>query len=267
MNWPLAIERNRAALVAVAAAVAALLGGGDGPVARSLRNAALALLRPAEAAARRLIVMAARGLKARLRPPRPIPSGLAAVGRASGSRPPAFPLFDRPKRYRPAGVILRPEPRAIPRIRTFWTPASTQPLVPPSAISIGSASAQPAVGAADRPAQPAPAPKPARPDPEALVEAARLRLRLQALQAALADLPRQARRLARLRARIQLRLEARRASAPKDGLWIAPRQPMRIGRPPGWRLRPGRAVDLVLRECHALAMDAVRPAALAADTS
>ncbi|MCA3563817.1 MAG: hypothetical protein IOC90_12360 [Methylocystis sp.] len=64
MDWPLAISRNRAALLAMVGAIAALLGGreaGAGWVARGLRNAALALLRPAESAARRLIVIAARG--------------------------------------------------------------------------------------------------------------------------------------------------------------------------------------------------------------
>jgi len=64
MDWPLAISRNRAALLAMVGAIAALLGGreaGAGGVARGLRNAALALLRPAESAARRLIVIAARG--------------------------------------------------------------------------------------------------------------------------------------------------------------------------------------------------------------
>jgi hypothetical protein len=54
MNWPLAIARNRTALLAIVAAIIALLGGREGgAISRQLRNAALALLRPAEAAARR----------------------------------------------------------------------------------------------------------------------------------------------------------------------------------------------------------------------
>ncbi len=63
MDWALAIRRNRAALLAVVAAIVALLGGRDAganPIARRLRSAALALLRAAELAARRLIVIAAR---------------------------------------------------------------------------------------------------------------------------------------------------------------------------------------------------------------
>jgi hypothetical protein len=229
MDWPLAIERNRAALLAVVAAVAALVGGSDGPVARGLRKAALALLRPAEAAARRLIVIAARGLAVALRPARPFPAGLAFAGRA-GARPPAFPLFDPPKLYAPAVVIV-PPPRGTPRIRTFWTSPFAQPVDPVA---------------------PPAAPTPGRPDWQAPVDAARLRLRLAGLSAALADLPRQARRLARLRAK----LEARAANGPR------PRQPLRLGHPPGWRQRPDREVDEVLRDCHALAREALR-----ADTS
>jgi len=246
MNWSLAIERNRAALVAVASAVAALVGGRDGLLARSLRNAALALLRPAEAAARRLIVIAARGVTARVRASRPLPPGYfgalarkADPARASGGRPPAFRLFDRPKRYRPMLAVVR-SPRGEPRIRTFFGAPSAQPIGP-----------QP-------PPSPA-APARARPDPDAPVDAARLRLRLAALQAALADLPRQAARLARLRAK----LHAMRANATDR----PPRSPLRLGRPPGYRARPARELDRVLRDCHALALDALRPAALAPDTS
>jgi hypothetical protein len=62
MDWTRAIERNRTALLALAAAIAALIGGrdGEGRIARGLRNAAMALLRPAESAVRRLIVISAR---------------------------------------------------------------------------------------------------------------------------------------------------------------------------------------------------------------
>jgi len=121
--------------------------------------------------------------------------------------------------------IVHP-PRGEPRIRSFWS----API--PAAFA------------------PTPAPAPparARPDAQAPVDAAGLRRRLHALQAALADLPRQAGRLARLR--------ARRAAAPK----LAWRTPLRPGRPPGYRLRLDREIDLVLRECHALALDALRP--------
>jgi hypothetical protein len=244
MNWALAIHRNRTALLAVVAAIVALLGGreaGAGGIARSLRSAALALLRPAESAARRLIVIAARGLAAP--PPRPRPlipgagpaaeaTGIATAGDGGGGlRGLAFRLFDRPKRY----AVLRALPRAagVPRIRTFW--GATQPT-------------------------PAPAPgkaRIARPDPAMPVAAGLLFVRLAALEAALADLPRQARRLARWRAREAAGREPMRA---RRGL--GPRGPLRFGPLPGWRSRAGRGIDEVLGECHRLALDALR-----ADTS
>lgn len=216
MDWALAIRRNRETLLCIVAAIAALLGGrSPDAVARRLRSAALALLRPAEAAARRLIVIAARGLVVA---PRPSPVFAAAsLGDAGASdRRPAFRLFDRAKRY--TLKVPAPPPRGVPRIRSFWGPPA-QPVVPPV--------------------------PPPLPDPDAPVDAARLRLRLAALERALADLPRQARRLARWRAR--------------QGAAAQPASPLRFGRPPGWRARPVREVDLVLRECHALALDALAP--------
>ncbi len=63
MDWALAIRRNRTALLAVVAAIVTLLGGRDAstsPIDRRLRSAALTLLRPAELAAPRPIVVATR---------------------------------------------------------------------------------------------------------------------------------------------------------------------------------------------------------------
>jgi hypothetical protein len=216
MDWPLAIERNRTALLAVAAAAFALLGGREasGPIARAVRSAVLALLRPAEAALRRLILVAARGLAPVARSVRPAPAIVAGAAPGAGPRMPAFPLFDPLKRFGPPPPI---RPLGIPRIRTFW---ASPALVPSS-----SPPAQPIV-------------LPQRPDPDALVDGGSVRLRLLGFERALADLPRQAKRLARHRAR------------------AIPRWPLRPGRPPGHRQRPGREVDHILRECHALAMDA-----------
>ncbi len=199
MDWSLAIDRNRSALLAVVAAIAALLGGagdgardGAGLIARRLRHAALALLRPAESATRRLIILAARGL---VLSPRPAPVFAGPIGSgAKAVRAPAFRLFDRPKRL-PRHIPLVP-PRGIPRIRSLFGP----PLVF---------------------SPPAPVP-PAKPAPSPLVEVGRLRRRLAALQRALATLPRQARRLARWRARVTprrspLRLGPLRACASGQG--------------------------------------------------
>jgi hypothetical protein len=237
MDWPLAIARNRAALLAVVAAIVAMLGGREGGlVARHLRNAALSLLRPAESAARRLIVIAARGLSAK---PRPAPVWRIAADAAPGPhdagaprrrRAPAFRLFDRAKRFRP---LLRPlKPAGIPRIRAFWGPAA-----PPTAPIVASPAA------ARRPA-----------DPDAPVDITLLRLRLGALERALSDLPHQARRLARWR--------ARRKPGQGGSHSGSPGSPLRLGHPPGHRARSGRDIDRVLRDCHLLALDA-----LASDTS
>jgi hypothetical protein len=232
MDWTFAIRRNRDELLAVVAAIVALLGGREaagGRIARGLRQAALALLRPAESAARRLIVIVARGLTVASRPAPAlgfagIAARAAAGGAGSPSRAPAFRLVDPPKRH--AFRLAPVAPKGVPRIRTFWPPAALW-----------------------RPAEPPRAVRPAPPPPDALADAARLRLRLAALERALADLPAQAKRLARWR--------ARRLARGKDG--PQPQRPLRIGRPPGWRERPTRDVDRVLRDCHALALDALRP--------
>jgi hypothetical protein len=48
---------------------------------------------------------------------------------------------------------------------------------------------------------------------------------------------------------------------------LPPKQPLRFGRPPGWRARTDRDIDLVLRECHHLALDALEEVASKPDTS
>ena len=75
MDWDLAIKRNSEALKGIIAELFAMLElAGLAPVARlprSLHNAVLRVLRPAESAVRRLIVIAARGLVVKLAPLRP----------------------------------------------------------------------------------------------------------------------------------------------------------------------------------------------------
>jgi hypothetical protein len=63
----------------------------------------------------------------------------------------------------------------------------------------------------------------------------------------LANLPRQARRFARWRARQRVRHHG-----------LRPRPPLRIGAPPGHRLTRPRAIDGVLTECNLLAHEALR---------
>ena len=221
MDWDLAIRRNSEALNGIVAALFILLG--DVAVARIpplLHRAVLRVLKPAESAVRRLIVIVARGLVVKLAPLRPMPKG-HMIGKGGGRSSSAFRLFDPRKNF----LELR-QPRVKyakhpPRILFFGDDSRVDALWPSP--------------------QPAPAPP-----PDGLVNAARLSRRLQALKLALDDLPRQARRLARWR--------LRRENVPS----LKFRSPLRPGPPPGHRKRPVHEVDEVLAECHGLARDALR---------
>ncbi len=171
MDWDLAIKRNSKALKAIIKVLFALLGldGADAAsrIPRSLHSAALSVLRPAESAVRRLIVMAARGVVVKLVPSRPMPVG-TVIGKGRGISPPAFQLFDPRKRVKPARAMK--VTRLRPRIH-FFPYDSLRPAPPP-------------VAAPELP-------------PDGLVSGERLHRRLQALKLALDDLPRQAKRLVR----------------------------------------------------------------------
>jgi hypothetical protein len=69
MDWNAAIERHRDTLKCILAALVAMAGLADGrtTLPRHLHRAVMRLLRPAEAAARRLIIAQARGLVVALR--------------------------------------------------------------------------------------------------------------------------------------------------------------------------------------------------------
>ena len=82
---------------------------------------------------------------------------------------------------------------------------------------------------------------------DGLVDGARLIRRLEALEAALADLPRQARRLVRWRMRQE------KSQNPSF------KSPLRPGHPPGHRRRAVHEVDELLSECHWLARYAAMP--------
>jgi hypothetical protein len=228
MDWDLAIKRNSEALKSIIEVLFALLGlDGTDAASRipwSLHSAVLGVLRPAESAVRRLIVVTARGLVVKVAPSRPMPKG-HRIGKGSGPSRPAFRLCDK--------RILFPElnnrrvkcAKNPPRIHVF--PYDTLVPIP-------------------RPAVVPP------PPPDGLVSAIRLTRRLQALKAALEDLPRQARRLARWRVRRE------NMKSPKF------KSPLRPGPPPGHRKRQIHEVDEVLANCHWLAWEAMR---LKPDTS
>lgn len=225
MDWDLAIKRNSTALKEIIAVLFALLGldGEDAAsrIPRSLHSAVLAVLRPAESAVRRLIVIAARSVVVKLAPSRPMPEGraMSKSGRLTRS---SFQLFDPEKRGAPLRV--RKFTRLVPRIHFFEYDPRVVALFP-----------------APRPVVELPPPA------DGLVNAARLTRRLLALKAALNDLPRQARRL--------IRWQQRRKASP----WPKSTTPLRPGHPPGHRRKPIHEVEKVLMECDGLAWEAMKP--------
>jgi hypothetical protein len=222
MDWARAIEINQSALTRIVATLFAMVGlamqGALPRLPRPLYRAALRVLRPAESAVRRLIVIAARGIVVKPYAPRPMPAGLALAGKG-GARA-SFQLFDARKRFgaRRAGRVFA---KVAPSIFVF----GASPLVPlfqPRLTRVA---------------------EPERDDGE--VGAESLSRRLRAIKMALENLPRQAQRLARWQARRD------RMADPKF------RSPLRPGWPPGHRKEPEREVDRVLKECHALAREAL----------
>jgi hypothetical protein len=226
MDWELAIKRNSEALRGIIAALFAMLGidGTDtvSRIPRSLHSAVLLVLRPAESALRRLIIIAARGLVVKVAPSRPMPKG-QMIGKGDGSRLPSFHLYDT-RKYFPELCQRRVKyTKYPPRIHFFGPGSQVDDLWP----------ARPPVAARVSP-------------PDGLVNAERLSRRLQVLKLALEDLPRQARRMARWRVRRDA------AKAPKF------KSPLRPGPPPGRRKRHIHPIDEVLADCHWLAWDAMK---------
>ena len=259
MDWNAAIEKNRQALKSVLAMLVAMAGlAGEGAtLPRHLHRAVLRLLRPAEAAARRLVVVAARRLAVpppalpRLRKPKPTSTILrngvgAGILMPPGFRPQAslsrtaphtlaLPLFDPLPGW---GGRHRPVARGVPRIS-----------VPGYSV-------------------PFPVPRP--PSPDDPVDARRIVLRLQTLGRVLDNLPAEARRFARWRCRTAVGVqngESRDAagaqSKSRDVAGAQNRKthgrlrrvwPLRPGRPPGWRRSSVHEVHEILNVTHGLAI-------------
>ncbi len=113
MDWPLAITRNQTALKRIVAALFAMFsaaaftsattGNAHGQPApanlpRSIYAAILAILRPAESALRRLIVIAAWDLVLKPGASRPLPANLQGFA-SNAARTPTFCLFDPLKHF------------------------------------------------------------------------------------------------------------------------------------------------------------------------
>ncbi len=271
MDGSVAIENNRQALKRIVAMLFAMAGMGFGgrlalpalhpPVTlpRHLRLVILRLLRPAEAAARRLIIAAARGLVVALppaRPRKPAPTaaepvlrrlGIAVTVSRDDLRRAAARRAAAMRAARPRGPSL---PLLDPLQRPFRPHRARRPAHAVPRISGPGFSLQSSFRAPRSPDDP--------------VDAVRLGRRLAALAAALDDLPGQAGRFARWRAR----RDVADALEKQGGGRFRRVSPLRTGRPPGGRLSrydPGaihprnvREVDEILAHAHALAMFALR---------
>ena len=219
-----AIDLNKTVLARIVAGLFTLLGLTQGAVLGripiELHRKIRRVLRPAESAARRLIVVLAMFVKVNSARAyaRPMPAGIVRTGQKK-SRP-TFQLFEPRQRF----FQKRARPKAAgagPRVRSFGD-------TPYRAIAY------------------APAPKPPS---DGLENAAHLVGRLHALKSALEDLPRQANRLARVL--------AQRQNSPD---WkVKLKTPLRPGRPPGHRQKPRQEIDGVLRECEWLARNVLPP--------
>ncbi len=245
MVWNFAIERSRARLVAVVLDLFAQIGLTQDEVvervSRPVYRKVQRVLRSAELALRRLIIAAARDVAVAPSPPRPVPgapkdSGQTeskAEGEGHGNpkrkRGLRFRLFDTPRRKDWGIPRGRKRRRIEPRIHVFdfdpRIPAFLRPQAPASA----------------------PSTEKARAIDDGTVSALRLCRRLLAAMDALEDLGRQARRYLRWRGKPLERRRPQRES------------PLRLGWPPGWRIRATHEVDEILKDCHWLARSALTP--------
>lgn len=266
------------------AADAAEMAAARPTLSRIRHRALLALVRPAEAAARRLVIALALAIPAapgaatpdepRLATPdvphrprrahmprQPVPgptilrdgTGTGIVLPRPGPGAAALPAWARCA-HEPAPIRILRLPLADParRIRVRRVAMRDLPRIwaPGSAVPF-------------RP------PLPPEPAPHDRLDATRLVLRIRALASALDDMPGEARRFRRWHARRAaeaaeaMRLAGRgpagATAAPAAGATRRHRRisPLRTGRPPGGRRRPTHEVHAILNEAHGLAFDAL----------
>jgi hypothetical protein len=243
LDWTLAITRNREALLRLVAALFALAGLIEGRalniLPRRIYRAVLLILRPAESAVRRLIIIAAYGLILAPRPSRPFPGSIPAG--AGQPRLPAFQLIDPLKRFSPAMMLAE-----VSEHHDFWTEDEDDE----EAEDWSEAGGKNILPRISLPGyfDPVFAP-PAQPLDAAFINASHLGRRLAALKRALENIPREAKRLARWQAKRSLVLANQSNAKP---IRLSAHRP---GRPPGFRLRATHEVDAILRECHGLMLD------------
>jgi hypothetical protein len=201
----------------------------------------LGRVKAAEAAVRRLIIIAARNIKVEPRPKRQMPKGLTrsrngtfqgkgngqADGRGRDRKPrrPTFNLFDPERRadFGHARRRRRKGPKVEPRVHVIYP---SNPNIP------WFLRGRPA------PPPPLPAPQPVEIVKDNTVSAKGLCRRLFAIMYALTHMESEAERYARLFAKP---IEERRPKRERA---------LRYGRPPGWRDKPTHEVHEILKECH-----------------
>ena len=274
VNWPRAIEKNRDALLRIVEMLFAMAGLAQNAVLpRHLRNSILRILRPAESAVRRLIILAARGVEVMLRPASPLrggrrskrsdadpgggnskarsrilpPPGSVALraplapGSSHGSRP----VLRTPSRGRlnAKGLASRPAatnepslPLLDPLKHFHFGPIRRKAKTFPRITWIGLT-------------DPTPIPDDWNPSPDDEIDAAPLLRRLRSLKHALDDLDKQALRLARWKARLKLFHALPHEQRGRRRLDV-----MRPGWPPGRRKRRIHEIDDILTNLHSLAI-------------
>ena len=207
------IEMKRGALELVVLTIFSIIGilpgGSVAALPRSVYLSALRLLRPAESALRRLIVAAARDVVLPSAEKKAVALRDFERG-ARDERGARFTLFDARKDFSDRAA----RPASMPQITVIG-------------VDDWQSRAQ-AVEA-----------------PDALVQAKALDRRIRALHMALSDVPKQAWRLARWR--------ARRAALRAAGKAVKFLEPLRPGWPPGHRRRGALAVHELLLDCDRLA--------------
>jgi len=223
MDFAPYIHWNRDMLLRLIAVVFDSMGLGEGErpvtVTRAMRLKVLHTLRPAESALRRMIFALAVEMESKgYVPPKWV--ARAGLGKAiergdQRVRVPAFRLIDPRKWFWWIGTTSRPRAKHMPWITC--------------------------IGYDDR-ARPEAVAPPVEPTDDDPMDAESLCHRLLALKGALDDLPKQAKRMLRLKARTEAQSKYK--------------SPLRPGLPPGWRARGRDEIDEVLRECHKLAVRA-----------
>jgi hypothetical protein len=218
VDWTRAIEINKTALIRIVAALVSLLASQAGATRLPLPVYRL-IARTLHPAESAVRRLIVIAARGLVVPvPARRPMPAGVMIAGRGRGRVSFQLFDTRKHFTP--VDESPLPVTGPRIRSISDPS-------PRALFL-SQFVKPADGRASE------------------AETARVRQRLTTLEKALDQLPRQAKRMARWLLRRSL------IKTPKF------KSPLRPGPPPGHLKRPREEIDHVLRECHALAWDALR---------